>query len=212
MRAHISVTGAPRTIPAPRSRTRRALVGLVAVALLASGCGRGDPGSSDEPVNEPGEPIEVAGRAGLVFHDVSPAGTLVFPVTSSNDQPIPADADALSAAATRITAWLDTVLTERNLGETTTVGRSDVDAREIAVALGIDGTPAGELPALQVVRATYLIELAHLGTPGWAIARVESQLVGLDAPDVEVSRRLDTFVFSIDASGALEFLALEVGP
>jgi len=188
-------------------------VAILAVAVIVAGCGRGDRGSApDDSVNVPGEPIVVTGRPGLVFHDVSPAGTLVFPVSHPRNQPVAADADALSAAALAISTWLDTVLTERNLGETTTVAQSDVDVRAFAAAIGISDTPAGELPELQVVTATYLIELAHLGTPGWAIARVDSQLVALDAPDTALSRRLDTFVFSIDAAGALEFLALEVGP
>jgi len=212
MSTNLPVTGDARTHSRPLRRRRRALVALLTVAVVAASCSRGGGDAAEEPVNVPGEPIEVVGRPGLVFHDVSPAGTLVFPQTDPRNQPGQADADALSAAALAISSWLNTVLTERNRGETTTVARSEVDARSFAAAIGIDGTPAGELPELQVVTATYLIELAHLGTPGWAIARVDSQLVALDAPDTPLSRRLDTFVFSIDAAGTLEFLALEVGP
>jgi hypothetical protein len=212
MTTNLPVTGAARTDSRPQHRRRRALVAILTVAFVIAACGGSEDVVAEEPVNVPGEPIEVVGRPGLVFHDVSPAGTLVFPQTDPRNQPGQADADALSAAALAISSWLNTVLTERNRGETTTVARSEVDARSFAAAIGIDGTPAGELPELQVVTATYLIELAHLGTPGWAIARVDSQLVALDAPDTPLSRRLDTFVFSIDAAGTLEFLALEVGP
>lgn len=212
MSTNLPVTGDARTRSRPLHRRRRALVAFLAIAVVVASCSRGGDDAAEEPVNVPGEPIEVVGRPGLVFHDVSPAGTLVFQQTDPRDRPVEADADALSAAALTISSWLNTVLTERNRGETTTVARSEVDARSFAAAIGIDATPAGELPELQVVTATYLIELAHLGTPGWAIARVDSQLAELDAPDTPLSRRLDTFVFSIDATGTLQFLALEVGP
>lgn len=212
MTKNLLVTGNARTDSHAQQRRHRALVAILAMAFVISACGGSQEEVAEEPVNVPGEPVSVTGRPGLVFHDVSAAGTLVYQESDPRDQPVGADADALSAAALAISSWLDMVLTERNRGETTTVAQSEVDARAFAAAIGIDGTPPGELPELQVATATYLIELAHLGTPGWAIARVDSQLVALGTPDAPLSRRLDTFVFSIDAAGALQFLALEVGP
>lgn len=167
---------------------------------------------SDAPVAEPGQPIDVTGRAGLVFHDVSTSGTLVFAEGADGDLPIEADEAAIQAAAESIRAWLDTVLSERNRGLTTTVAASEVDATAFAAAIGADGPAEGGVLATQVANATYLIEVAYLGEPGWALARVESVLVETTAPDTEVSRRLDSFVFSIDDAGGVEFLALEVAP
>jgi hypothetical protein len=191
----------------------------VAAALVAAvvltGCGRGDDGDdgpADAPALEPGEPIAVTGRAGLVFHDLSTSGTLVFRAGSEGDLPVEANEAAIQAAADTIRGWLDTVLTERNRGLTTTVELSEVDAAEFARAIGAQGPATDGLLDTQVANATYLIEVAYLGEPGWALARVESILVSSTDPATETSRRLDSFVFTIDGTGAVEFVALEVAP
>jgi hypothetical protein len=195
--------------PATPPRRRRSLIGLLVVAAVLAGCGGDD---ADPDALPAGEPVTVTGRAGLVFHDLSTSGTLVFPEGSDGDLPIEADEVAITAAADAIKAWLDGVLTERNLGETTTVAASDVDVAAFSAALGLDGPATGGLLDTQVIGATYLIEVAHLGGPGWAHARVESILASSADPSLETGRRLDTFVFTIDESGAPEFVALEVGP
>ena len=184
-------------------------------AIVLAGCGRGGGGDAADdttPVLEPGQPIEVTGRAGLVFHDVSPSGTLVFPDTSDQNLPIEANEAAIQATANAIRAWLDQVLSERNRGLTTTVAATEVAASTFAAAFGVDGPSTDGLLDLQVANATYLIAVAYLGEPGWALARVESMLVASNDPTTEVRRRLDTFIFAVDASGAIEFLALEVAP
>jgi hypothetical protein len=202
-------SGHPSPLP---TRGRRAAAALLAAAVVLTGCGGGEEEVSDAPVAEPGQPIDVTGRAGLVFHDVSTSGTLVFAEGADGDLPIEADEAAIQAAAESIRAWLDTVLSERNRGLTTTVAASEVDATAFAAAIGADGPAEGGVLATQVANATYLIEVAYLGEPGWALARVESVLVDTTAPDTEVSRRLDSFVFAIDDAGGVEFLALEVAP
>ena len=189
--------------------TRTALLALATTIVLA-GCGRDDDAAPD--LVEPGQPIEVTGRAGLVFHDVSTSGTLVFPAGSDADLPIEADEEAIQATADAVRAWLDDVLSERNRGLTTTVAASDVDAAAFGAAFGVDGPSTEGVLDVQVANANYLIEVTYLGEPGWALARVESMLVAADDPATEMSRRLDTFVFAVDASGAIEFLALEVAP
>jgi len=197
-------------------RARGRCVALVALstAIVLTGCGRGgdEPSTSPPAALEPGEAIAVTGRAGLVFHDLSPSGTLVFPKGSDGDLPIEADDAAIQAAAASIRTWLDTVLSERNRGVTTTVSATGVDAVAFAAALGVNGPATDGVLDTQVSNATYLIEVAYLGQPGWALARVESLLVAASDPSAEIGRRLDTFVFAIDASGAIEFLALEVAP
>ena len=197
------------------ARGRRAAVALLAAALVLTGCGRGGGGGDDAPAAptvEPGQPIDVTGRAGLVFHDLSTSGTLVFRGGSEGDLPIEADEAAIQAAAAAIRTWLDGVLSERNRGLTTTVAQSDVDAQAFARAIGANGPATDGVLDTQVANATYLIEVAYLGKPGWALARVESILVSSDAPSTEIGRRLDSFVFTIDESGAVEFVALEVAP
>jgi hypothetical protein len=184
----------------------------LAAALVLTGCGRGDDAPAESPDLVPGQPIEVAGRAGLVFHDLSPSGTLVFRTGSEGDLPVAADEAAIQGASDAVRAWLDLVLTERNIGLTTTVAQSDVDAVAFARAIGADGPSTDGVLDTQVANATYLIEVAYLGEPGWALARVESVLVAADDPVTEIGRRLDTFVFTIDGSGAVEFIALEVAP
>ena len=194
------------------ARVRRAALVAVTATVLAA-CGGGDEEAAPEaPPAEPGQPITVTGRAGLVFHDLSTSGTLVFPDGEEGDLPVEADEPAIQAAADAIRGWLDMVLTERNRGETTTVAGTDVDATAFAAAIGADGPATQGVLDTQVADATYLIEVGYLGTPGWALARVESVLVDADAPDAEVGRRLDSFVFAIDDTGAVEFLALEVAP
>lgn len=200
--------GAPT--PLTPSRRRRSLVGLLVAATVLAGCSGGDETDPDAP--QAGTAITVAGRAGQVFHDLSTSGTFVFVEESDGDLPIEADDVAIAAAADAIRIWLDGVLTERNLGVTTTVASSDVDVVAFAAALGLDGPSTDGLLATQVIGATYLIEVAHLGGPGWALARVESVLASSADPSLETGRRLDTFVFTIDESGVLEFVALEVGP
>ena len=202
-------TGHTSSLPA---RGRRAAAAALVAAVVLTGCGGGDEPASDAPAAEPGQPIDVTGRAGLVFHDLSTSGTLVFAEGADGDLPIEADEAAIQAAAESIRAWLDTVLSERNRGLTTTVAASEVDAAAFAAAIGADGPGDGGVLATQVANATYLIEVSYLGEPGWALARVESVLVDSSAPDTEVGRRLDSFVFAIDDTGGLEFLALEVAP
>jgi hypothetical protein len=195
------------------ARGRSAAVALLVAALVLTGCGRGGGDvPADAPAVVPGQPIDVTGRAGLVFHDLSTSGTLVFRSGSEGDLPIESDEAAIQAAAAAIRTWLDGVLSERNRGLTTTVARSDVDAQAFAQAFGANGPATDGVLDTQVANATYLIEIAYLGKPGWALARVESILVSSDAPSTEIGRRLDSFVFTIDASGAVEFVALEVAP
>ncbi len=201
-------SGHPRSLPA---RVRRAAV-VVATAAVLAACGGGEEAAPEAPPAQPGEPITVTGRAGLVFHDLSTSGTLVFPDGADGDLPVEADEPAIQAAADAIRGWLDMVLTERNRGVTTTVDATDVDATAFAAAIGADGPATQGVLDTQVADATYLIEVGYLGTPGWALARVESVLVDADAPDTEVGRRLDSFVFAVDDTGAVEFLALEVAP
>lgn len=194
------------------TRGRRAAAALLVAAVVLAGCGGDEEAAPDAPAAEPGQPIDVTGRAGLVFHDLSTSGTLVFAEGSDGDLPIEADEAAIQAAAEAIRAWLDTVLSERNRGLTTTVAASEVDAAAFAAAIGADGPTEGGVLTTQVANATYLIEVSYLGEPGWALARVESVLVDSAAPDTEVGRRLDSFVFAIDGTGGVEFLALEVAP
>jgi hypothetical protein len=203
-------SGHPSPLPA---RSLRTVAALLAAAVLVAGCGRDGGTSSDAPALEAGQPIAVTGRAGLVLHDLSTSGTLVFAGGTAGDARVPADEPAIQAAADAVRAWLDEVLSERNRGLTTTIEASEVDATAFARALGIDG-PAAEdgVLDLQVSNATYLIEVAYLGQPGWALARVESILVAAEDPTTEVGRRLDSFVFTIDESGAVAFVAVEVAP
>ncbi len=194
---------------------RRTAAVVLALAVLLAACGGGDEesaGPAPAPAPEPGEAIAVIGRAGLVFHDVSTSGTLVFPEGDERDLPVVADEAAIQAAADAIRAWLDDVLSERNRGVTTTVATSGVDPDAFARALGADEPSTDGVLDVQVASATYLIEVAYLGDPGWALARVESLLVEASDPTVEIRRRLDSFVFAIDETGAVEFLALEVAP
>jgi hypothetical protein len=184
----------------------------LAVTLVACSRGGGDDAPDTAPELEPGEPIVVVGRAGLVLHDVSTSGTLVFPGGAPGDLPVIADEAAIRTASDAVRAWLDAVLSERNQGLTTTVATSEVDAVAFARAFGVAGASTEGVPDTQVVSATYLIEIAYLGQPGWALARVESVLVASDAPTTEIGRRLDSFVFAIDEAGRVEFLALEVAP
>jgi hypothetical protein len=198
------------------ARSRRAALALMlATAVILAGCGRGaDPSDipAGVPAAEPGQPIDVVGRAAFIFTDLSTSGTLVFPAGSPGDLPVQADETATRASAEAIRAWLDTVLGERNRGLTTTIGLSAVDAAAVGRALGTDGPMTDGVLDVQVASATYLIEVAYLGKPGWALARVESVLVASAAPTVETGRRLDSFVFTIDETGAVEFVALEVAP
>jgi hypothetical protein len=195
-----------------RGRTRHVALLALVTALTLAGCGRGGDDAPAAPSPEPGQAILVAGRAGLVFHDLSTSGTLVFPTGSDGDLRVVTDEAVLQAAAAEIRTWLDQVLSERNRGLTTTAAAGGIDAAAFATALGVDGPSTDGLLDTQVANATYLIEIAHLGEPGWALARVESLLVSSTDPATEIGRRLDTFVFTIDASGAIEFLALEVAP
>jgi len=182
------------------------------VALVATACGRGDSASEDE--FPPGQPIEVAGSEVLVKWDLSPSGTLVFAPDSDQDAAaavLPDDA-AIERAVVAVTAFLDKVLTERNLGQTTAIETSGVDSGAFAAAMGLTGPQTDGVLDLQVSTASYVIEIGYLGTPGWAQARVQSTLVDLSAQDQEPTRRLDTFVFTFDAAGGLELVAVEVAP
>lgn len=209
-------SGHPLPLPAPRTTSRRSFGGrrtatvALALALVLAACGGDD--EEVAPELEPGEAIVVTGRAGLVFHDVSTSGTLVFPEGDDRDLPVIADEAAIQAASDAVRAWLDGVLSERNQGLTTTVAASGVDPTAFARAFGVDGPSTDGVLDVQVASATYLIEVAYLGEPGWALARVESLLVDAADPTVEIERRLDSFVFAIDETGAVEFLALEVAP
>ena len=195
-----------------RARGRRAALIALSTAIVLTGCGRGGGDDAAAPDLEPGQPIEVTGRPGLATHDLSTSGTLVFPGGSAGDLRIEHDLDDVKAAADAIRAWLDQVLSERNRGLTTTVGASAVDAAAFAVALGVTGPATDGVLDTQVSGANYLIHVAYLGQPGWAFARVESLLAASDEPGTVIGRRLDTFVFAVDESGAVEFLALEVAP
>ena len=199
--------GHPSPLP---SRGRRAVAVALVAAVVLAGCGRDD----DEVVEtvEPGQPIDVSGRARLVLDDLSTHRTFVFPSGSSGDERVPADQDALEDAANAVREWLNVVLSERNRGLTTTAALSDVDVAAFSAALGVDGIVTDGVLATQVARAEYDIRIGYLGQPGWAYVRVQSTLVASDDPATEIGQRLDTFVFTIDDSGALEFVALEVGP
>lgn len=202
-------SGHPSSLP---TRSRRAIAAALATAVVLVGCGGDDEPADAPPAAEPGQPIEVVGRAGLVFHDLSTSGTLVFAEGDEGDLPIEADEAAIQAAADDIRAWLDVVLSERNRGLTTTVAQSGVDADAFATAIGADGPATAGVLDTQVANATYLIEVAYLGEPGWALARVESVLVDATDPATEVARRLDSFVFTVGDAGAVDFIALEVAP
>jgi len=200
-------------VAAPRGPSRRRVAAVVlAVSIALTGCGRGGDVEPDAAVVvEPGQAIPVSGRSGLVLWDLSPSGTFVFVPGSEDDEPVPADSAAITAAAEAIKTWLDTVLSERNRGETTTVDATGVDGRAFARAIGADGPQTSGFPNLQVSGATYLIEIGYLGTPGWAQARVESTLTDATGASADTVR-LDTFLFAITESGGLEFLGLEVAP
>ncbi len=200
------------SVPAAGRRSRRArhLAAAVAAALVLAACG-GD--EEAEPVDEgpvvtAGEPVAVNGRSGLVLWDVSPSGTKVFVEGSEQDQPVPPEQEAITAAAEAAAAWLDAVLTERNAGLTTTVATTEVDAAAFATAMGMDGPATDGVIDLQITGATYLVEVGYLGTPGWMQVRVESTL---GDPDGNTSTRLDTFIFAVEDDGALTFLGLETG-
>ena len=195
-------------------RGRRAVAAALMAAVVLTGCGRGgdDDAASAEPTVEPGQPIDVTGRAGLVLHDLSTSRTFMFPSGSEGDLPVAADEPAIQAAADAVRVWLDTVLSERNRGLTTTVAQSDVDAAAFARAIGADGPATDGVLDTQVSAAKYLIEVGYLGEPGWALARVQSELVSSDDPSTQLGLRLDSFVFTIDESGAVAFVALEVAP
>jgi hypothetical protein len=198
-------------LSAAPSRRRRLAAAALALSIALVGCGRGDDTDLGAPSVEPGQAIPVSGRSGLVLWDVSPSGTYVFVKDSEADEPVPADSAAITAAADAVKAWLDTVLSERNRGETTTVDATEVDGRAFATAIGADGPQTDGFPNLQVSGATYLIEIGYLGKPGWAQARVESTLTDATGASADTVR-LDTFLFAIDESGGLEFLGLEVAP
>jgi hypothetical protein len=205
MRTHTSV-------PLPLRRRHHLLTAAVLVALVTTACGRSDDTTVDElPV---GQAIEVAGREVLVKWDLSPSGTLVFVPGSAADldAAVAADEAAIERAVVAVTAFLDRILTERNLGSTTTIAASSIDATAFATAMGLDGVQSDDVPDLQISSASYVIEIGSLGTPGWAQARVESTLVDLTDQGQPPTRRLDTFLFTFDAAGELELVAVEVAP
>jgi hypothetical protein len=202
----------PSSAASARSSSRRRLtVATLALSILLVGCGSGGDTDEPAPLAEPGQATPVSGRSGLVLWDLSPSGTYVFVEGSPEDAPVPADSAAITAAAEAIKTWLDTVLSERNRGETTTVDATEVDGRAFATAIGADGPQVDGFPSLQVSAATYLIEIGHLGKPGWAQVRVETTLTDATGASADVVR-LQTFLFAIDESGGLEFLGLEVAP
>jgi len=209
----MTTSSALMPLSAAPSRRRRLAAAILALSVMLVGCGRGGSDDTDlgAPSVEPGQAIPVSGRSGLVLWDLSPSGTYVFVKDSEEDAPVPADSAAITAAADAIKAWLDTVLSERNRGETTTVDATEVDGRAFATAIGADGPQTDGFPNLQVSGATYLIEIGYLGKPGWAQARVESTLTDTTGASADTVR-LDTFLFAIDESGGLEFLGLEVAP
>jgi hypothetical protein len=207
----ITPPASPSPSAAP-SRRRRLAAAALAASILLVGCGRGgDEPDLSAPVVEPGQAMPVSGRSGLVLWDLSPSGTYVFVTGSADDEAVAADSAAVNAAAEAIKAWLDTVLSERNRGETTTVDATEVDGRAFATAIGADGPQIAGLPGLQVSAATYLIEIGYLGGPGWAQVRVETVLTDMSGATPDAVR-LQTFLFAIDESGGLEFLGLEVAP
>ena len=201
-------SGHPSSLPA---RGRHAVAAVLVAAVVLAGCGRDDD-DVVEPTVEPGQPIDVSGRARLILDDLSAHETLVFPAGTDGDEPVPADQAALEDAANAMRDWLNDVLSERNRGLTTTVALSEVDVAAFRAALGVDGPAAEGVLETQVAQAEYDIRIGYLGRPGWAYVRVDSMLVASDDPATEIGRRLDTFVFTIDDSGTLEFVAVEVGP
>jgi hypothetical protein len=199
--------------PAPsasRPRRRRAsLVVAAAACLVLAACGGGSGDGDAAPVLT--GPQTVTGIPGLILWDLSPAGTKVYAAGSALDVPVASDSAAVSTFGDAVAAWLDTVLTERNLGTTTTFGASGLDAAAFATAFGI--TAPGTPPATQVVAASYLIELGYLGDPAWATVRVESTVQDLSDPAATPVKRLDVFVMTASpTTGAPELLAYEAAP
>lgn len=182
----------------------------MAVLVLATGivaCGDDDQGAAPTLTG----PQPVAGITGLILWDLSPSGTQVFAKGSDLDVPVASDSAAVNAFGDAVAAWLDAVLTERNLGTTTTFAASGIDPAGFATAFGIvaPGTP----PAAQVVGASYLIELGYLGDPAWASVRVESTLQDLADPAAAPVKRIDVFVLTASpTTGAPELLAYEAAP
>lgn len=195
----------------PARGHRSVAVALVATVVLM-GCGRSGGDDVAEPSVEPGQPIDVSGRAQLRLDDLSTHKTLVFPLGTAGDVRVPADQSALEDAANAVRDWLNSVLSERNRGLTTTAQQSGVDMTAFRAALGVDGVVTDGVLETQVARAEYIIQIGYLGQPGWSYARVQSTLVASDDPATEIGQRIDTFVFTIDEDGALEFVALEVAP
>lgn len=178
----------------------------VAVLLVACG-GEEEPGAAPTLAG----PQPVAGITGLILWDLSPAGTQVFAKGGDLDVPVASDSAAVNAFGDAVATWLDTVLTERNLGTTTTFAASGIDPAGFATAFGI--TAPGTPPAAQVVGASYLIELGYLGDPAWASVRVETTLQDLADPAAAPVKRIDVFVLTASpTTGAPELLAFEAAP
>lgn len=195
---------APRTRRPDRSGPR-SLALVAAAALLVTACGGGEGVRPGQDLLS--GPVAVTGIPGLVRFDLSPARTQVFPPGSPQDTPIAAEDAAITAFGEAITAWLNTVLTERNNGQVTTFAATGLDATRFQAAFEfVDGTT----PTTQIVEATYLIEVNHLGAPGWALVRVETVLVDagdLSKPPVE---RRESFVFvPAEGTGLPQLIAFE---
>ncbi|MEY3019050.1 MAG: hypothetical protein RLZZ272_34 [Actinomycetota bacterium] len=192
-----------------RDARRRGMVGLAAVLALAlAGCGPSQDGAAPGEVpTELSGPQEVLGVPGVVRWDLSPSGTQVFVKGSPQDAPILPDEAVITAFGTEITAFLDTVLTERNNGESTTFAASGLDVAGFEAAFDFT---TGSVPDSQVVASTYLIEISHLGAPSWALVRVESTLVSLADQSASPRERRESFVFvPTPGSGAPQLVSFE---
>jgi hypothetical protein len=194
--------------PARTTRPRRALALALASALLLVGCGRAsDDGPSGAAPTEISGPQQVTGIPGIVRWDLSPSGTQVFVAGSPQDAPILPDEAAITAFGTAITTYLDAVLTERNNGQSTTFAASGLDVAGFEAAFGFT---SGAAPDTQIVAATYLIEINHLGGPAWALARVELELVDLNDQSAPRTERRESFVFvPTPGSGVPQLVSFE---
>lgn len=199
-------TPSPMRRDARSERPRRVAALLIASALLVTGCGGGDEAGPGAP-SEISGPQQVLGIPGVVRWDLSPSGTQVFVKDSPQDAPILPDEAAITAFGESITTYLDTVLTERNNGDSTTFATSGLDVAGFEAALEF---VAGEVPDTQIVSATYLIEIDHLGGPAWALARVELVTVSLSDQTAAPRERRESFVFvPTPGSGAPQLVSFE---
>ena len=200
-------TSSPMRRDARPERPRRLAALLIVSALLVAGCGGGDEAGPGGAPSEISGPQQVLGIPGVVRWDLSPSGTQVFVKGSPQDAPILPDEAAITAFGEAITSYLDTVLTERNNGDSTTFATSGLDVAGFEAAFDFT---SGQVPDTQIVAATYLIEIDHLGGPAFALARVELSIVSLSDQSAAPRERRESFVFvPTPGSGAPQLISFE---